>query len=192
MKNRKNIRLPNYDYSQAGYYFVAICTKDRMNYFGEIINGEMELNDAGEIVEKCIKEIPEHFPYSDVDYYCIMPNHIHAIIIISDTSIGNTYVGNTHACSLPSVCTEPRDKQLLPIIVGSFKSAASKLIHRLEGNLFFKWQKSYYEHVIRNEKELFEIRKYIELNPLNWELDEDNLQNVGAIHDLPLLYQKKL
>jgi putative transposase len=195
MKNRKNTRLQNYDYSTEGYYFVTMCTKERINYFGEIEEGKIILNNAGKIVDKCIKEIPEHFSNSEIDYYCVMPNHAHMIIIIYDISAGNSHVGNTHACShacslqgaspsKPSnvgnthACSLPRDKQLLPVIVGSLKSAVSKFIHRLEGNFFFKWQKSYYEHIIRNEKELFEIRKYIESNPMNWESDEDNLINI--------------
>ncbi len=165
------------------------------------------MNDAGNILEKCINEISEHFPNSHVDYYCIMPNHIHMIIVIDDISVGNrhacslqtttdacsepktlnvktdnnelqnvgnTHVGNTHACSLH------RDKQLLPVIVGSLKSAVSKLIHCMEGYNAFKWQKSYHDHIIRNEKELYKIRNYIELNPMNWESDENNITNIQA------------
>jgi len=208
MKNRKNIRLQHYDYSQPGYYFVTISTKDGEHLFGEIINVEMALNDYGRIADKCLNEIPEHFPISDVDYYCIMPNHIHAIIVINDIPVGNRHACsvqinadacsvqiNADACSLQinadacsvqlnaDACSlQPdnehgcfqRNKQLLPVIVGSFKSACSKLIHRLDGNDAFKWQKSYYEHIIRNEKELYEIRKYIQLNPMNWKFDNDN------------------
>lgn len=171
MKNRKNIRLRNYDYSQSGYYFVTICTKNRVCYLGDIVNGEMHLNESGDIVDRCLKDLKYHFPNSDVDYYCIMPNHIHAIIIIN-TDVENAYAENTHACSLR------RDKQLLPVIVGSFKSAVSKLIHRVDGNDVFKWQKSYYERIIRNEYELYEIRKYVQLNPTNWKSDENNLINI--------------
>lgn len=96
-----------------------------------------------------------------------LKNMIKNYIYGDDTiTVLNTPVWNRHACSI-------RNTQLLPVIVGSFKSAVSKLIHRNEDFFDFKWQKSSYEHIIRNEKELFQIRKYIELNPLNWESDEN-------------------
>ncbi len=165
IQNRKSIRLKEYDYSQAGYYFVTICTRNREHLFGEIVDGNTELNDFGKIVDDCIKNILQHFEFSDIDYYCIMPNHVHLILIISDT------VGNRHACSLQSN-VQNRNHQALPVIIGSLKSAISKMIHRIDSNINFVWQKSYYEHIIRNENELFEIRKYIEYNPLNWNEDE--------------------
>jgi REP element-mobilizing transposase RayT len=159
---RKSIRLKDYDYSQAGYYFVTICTQNREKIFGEVVNGRMKFSEAGMIADKCLNEIQIHFPNSKLDYYCIMPNHLHLIIIINED------VGNTHACSLQF----SRDKQLLPVILGSVKSAISKFIHHHYNNTNKVWQKSYYEHIIRNDLELYEIRKYIEINPLNWENDE--------------------
>ena len=175
LHHRKSIRLKKYDYSQAGCYFVTICTHNREHLFGKIIDGIMVLNENGEILNDCIQNIHQHFSYSVTDYFCIMPNHIHMIVIINelrpDDIVGNKPVGNRHACSLPGY-TNDRNHQALPVIIGSIKSAVTKLIHRINSNYNAIWQKSYYEHIIRNENELFAIRNYIENNPINWGNDE--------------------
>ncbi len=132
----------------------------------KIENNQMILNECGKIAEKCWIEIPQHIAHIKTDEFIIMPNHIHGIIIIE-----NDFVGNRHACSLQN---ENRQYQKLPVTVGSFKSAVSKLIHQqIQQN--FQWQKSYYDHIIRDEKSLFNIREYIIKNPLNWDTDKNNL-----------------
>jgi len=100
-----------------------------------------------------------------------MPNHFHGIIIIDD------FVWNRHACSIQNI-NENRQHQKLPVIIGSFKSAVTKLIHRKYEN-GFQWQKSYYDHIIRNEPSLNNIRQYIRQNPQNWETDKNNLLFFG-------------
>lgn len=186
MKNRKKLRLEYFDYSQAGFYFVTICTKDRVCKFGDIKEGEMILNANGKIVDNCLNELEKHILYCELDYYCIMPNHIHVIIIINNTEHRDINESNMHTCSneypeheIPnkgnlsvSQTQLQRDKQLLPVIIGSFKSAVSKLIHQNENDHVFKWQKSYYEHIIRNDRELLAIRKYIKNNPIKWKRDK--------------------
>jgi len=82
MKQRKSPRLRGYDYCLSGYYFVTICTKDRMHYFGEIDGGEMVLNDLGRYVLHCRNEIPNYFDHVEIDTFVCMPNHIHGIIVI--------------------------------------------------------------------------------------------------------------
>ena len=82
MKNRRSIRLKEYDYSQSGAYFVTICTHDRECLFGEITDGKMALNDAGRMVQAVWDDIPTHYAGIDTDAFIIMPNHIHTIIII--------------------------------------------------------------------------------------------------------------
>ena len=84
-RNRRSIRLQGYDYSQAGAYFVAFCTHNRECLFGEIVNGEMRLNDAGNIAGQCWDDIPIHFPHVDRDECVVMPNHIHGIVVITGT-----------------------------------------------------------------------------------------------------------
>ena len=93
MRNRKLNRLPQYDYSSEGYYFVTVCTKDREERFGEIENGKMVLNEYGKLAKMQWQEMPKHFQSIQLDEYVIMPNHIHGIIIINN-------VRNRHACSL--------------------------------------------------------------------------------------------
>jgi len=175
-KRRKPNRLKNFDYSSSGYYFVTICTKDRQEYFENIINNKMILNKYGEIVKRCWLEIPKHFNNVELDEFIVMPNHIHGIIVIRNTNqyVINPPVGNRHACSLQNVIYR-RQNELLPNIVNLFKSSASKFIHQ-SGLNSFRWQKSFYDHIIRNEYSLFKIRQYIRDNPKNWGEDRNNIK----------------
>lgn len=86
--HRRSIRLPGYDYSRAGAYFVTICAQDRACLFGDIADGVMRLNDAGRVVERCWHEIPIHFPHVELDEFVIMPNHVHGIIVIVENHVG--------------------------------------------------------------------------------------------------------
>ena len=170
----ESTRLPEYDYSRGGYYFVTICTHKRENVFGRIENGVMKLNEAGKIIEKWIVKLNEHFPNVTNDYYCIMPNHIHIIIIINETVHYNKngIVETIHELSLREKI-QHRRQMLLPKIIGYLKMNTSKqinIIRNTPGNPI--WQPNYYEHIIRNDKSIYEIRKYIQNNPLEWEDDE--------------------
>ncbi len=81
--HRRSIRLKDYDYSQRGLYFITICTQNRLCLFGEIVGGNMVLNEPGEIVQECLCAIPNHFPHAKLDQFVVMPNHIHCIIEIT-------------------------------------------------------------------------------------------------------------
>ncbi len=161
----KSIRLPNWDYSNPGYYAVTICTKDKIEYFGKIKNGKMYLNQLGKIVEKCWLEIPNHFPFIFLDCYIIMPNHIHGIIEIKcrDAKFCVS-TGNENKFG-------PQSKNLASIIRG-FKTGVKK--YATINKINFVWQKSFYEHIIRGENDLNRVREYIRLNPLNWKGDRNN------------------
>ena len=89
LAKRKLPRLNRYNYSQTGYYFVTICTKDKLFYFGEIRNNFMQLNNLGIVAEECWQEIPKHFANAEIDHFVVMPNHIHGVIHLSNTSIRN-------------------------------------------------------------------------------------------------------
>ena len=114
IKNRKPTRLKNYNYSENGFYFVTICTKNREEFFGNIKHEKMNLNEYGEIAKNCWLEIPNHFPYCVLDEFIIMPNHVHGILVIKNDDAHNNStdnpagkpagkpVGNRHACSLQS------------------------------------------------------------------------------------------
>jgi len=143
-RNRRPNRLRDYDYSQNGYYFVTICTKNKQEFFGQVENGEMILNDDGEIVKKCWADIADRFPDVELDEFIVMPNHIHGILIIeNDDDIAR--VGNRRACSLPLQPSSPlpqlqkRQYQKLPVVIGSFKSTVSKNIHIQNDFYYFQW-----------------------------------------------------
>jgi len=168
-KNKYRIesaRLHGWDYSIPWWYYVTICTKNMNPWFGEVKKGKMVLNDVGKIAFKLFEEIPIHFKYVDIDYFVIMPNHVHGIIIIEDSVETRDRVSpQTQQFGNPI-------KNSLPVIVNQYKGSVTRAI-RKSGNPTFQWQPRFYDHIIRNEKDLFRIRKYIDLNPLKWSLGED-------------------
>ena len=171
--HRRSIRLKEYDYSQDGHYFVTICVQNHVEYFGVVENGEMILNQFGKIVEKCWNELPDHYGNCELDEYVIMPNHFHGILIIN----GCSNVGAIH--ELPLHGKNCRRKMLIPLIVGQFKMRSSKLINQIRGTPGKQlWQRNYYERVIRDEKELFNTKRYIRNNPLEWYLDQKIVNNL--------------
>ena len=136
----------------------------------------MRLDDIGQIVTDCWQAIPEHFHNTVLDEFVVMPNHIHGIIVIK----GNDFlknsgdgVGNNDRCSLRNA----RNMQLLPKIISQYKSSATRIVRKRWGDHIFSWQKSFYDHIIRNDEDLYRIRTYIQNNPLNWTLDENNRAN---------------
>ena len=162
---RKSIRLPGYDYSQAGWYFVTICTGDRECRFGYVVDGHIRCTALGRLVKGCWRQIPKHFKNVSLDVFAIMPNHIHGIIVIHDFP-----VGTRHALSLQ------RRYQTLPSVIGSFKSSVSRKMRSLSFD-GFRWQRSYNDHVIRHEASFRKIRHYIVNNARKWDLDRDNPTN---------------
>jgi REP element-mobilizing transposase RayT len=160
---RRSLRLKEYDYSRDGAYFVTICAHRRLCRFGRIAHDDVQLNAEGRIIASCWNEIPKHFPTVSLDAWVIMPNHLHGIIIITtdDTNIGSS--------------------ASLGIIVGAFKSAATKRINQSRAASGSVWQRNYYEHVIRDESSLNRSRKYIEENPARWAYDREN---PGAIPEV--------
>jgi len=169
--HRRSVRLRGYDYAQPGAYFVTICTHERECLLGEIVDGEMVLNEYGHIVRACWEVIADHFPHVTLDTFVIMPNHVHGIIMIDSP------VGARHASPLPSDVTPPRGPKggSVGAIVGSFKSAVTRRINEMRGTPGMTiWQRNYYEHIIRDEDDLHDIRRYILENPLKWALDREN------------------
>lgn len=164
----KSNRLSNWDYLSAGYYFVTICTQNRICHFGNIVQSSINPSPVGKIAYKYWEEIPKHFDNIDIDQFIIMPNHIHGIIIINEPT-----VETRHAVSLQQTFGNPIPNSL-PTIIRSYKSATTKWCN--ENNWSFKWQHNYHEHIIRNEKELDRIREYIINNPANWNEDENFIE----------------
>ena len=171
-------RLRKYDYSQPGAYFVTICTADRQCIFGEIMDGEMQLNKNGIIVAEQWAGLPSHHANVSLDEFVIMPNHIHGIICLSDTSQSSVGAGFQPAHSSPPT----KSNHGLPEITRGFKTYSSLTINRLRGTSGKPvWQRNYYEHVVRTENDLHAIRKYIVENPLKWELDPENPTVRGTV-----------
>ncbi len=165
MENRKSNRLQNYNYSQNGMYFITICTKDREEFFGRIEDGRMILNDLGKIVYQQLDWLKKQYDYMNLDYQVVMPNHLHFIIEINADNVGT---GRD-----PSL---PIKIKSLSELIGALKTTSSKLIHN-NGFLNFQWQRSFYDHIIRNEISLNKIREYITKNPAMWEKDKNNIKN---------------
>ena len=169
---RRSIRLQGYDYSQSGGYFVTIVTYGREFLFGKILDGKMQVNPLGRIVQECWDEIPVHFPNTTTDIFCIMPNHIHGILIIHDTpGRGTIYRAPTRIHQIekfgkPTIAS-------LPTIIRSFKAAVTRRAGRElnSGNI---WQRNYYEHILRSQVDYEKIAGYIWDNPANWDKDEEN------------------
>ena len=178
MKTRKSIRLPNYDYSQSGEYFITICVNNRLNRLGNVFEGKSILSSEGKIIEKWIIQLTEKFKDVLVENYIIMPNHIHLIIEISLIKTEDSL--NVELPEKNKTDYETwrlaRTKMFLPKIINYLKTNSSIEINRLNnetGNKF--WQANYYERIIRNEKEYFKISSYIENNPSTWNEDRFNL-----------------
>jgi putative transposase len=164
--HRRSIRLKDYDYSQAGAYFVTICT-NKESLFGEIEDGEMRLNQYGSIVHEEWLRTAELRNNIQMDAFVVMPNHMHGIIMITDDGRGVLQYAPTKSFRSPS--------QTIGAIVRGFKSTTTKRINELRGSFGTSvWQRNYYEHVIRDEDDLNRIREYIQNNPLNWDQDENN------------------
>ncbi|MBW7995960.1 MAG: transposase [Candidatus Glassbacteria bacterium] len=165
--NRKNIRLPDFDYTSPGAYFVTISTKDSKCLFGDVIIGKMRLSAIGRIVSRCWEEIPNHCPLVTLDQFIVMPNHIHGLINIPEHTAGDACIAPTQRLSGPA-------KGSLGAIIGPFKSAATREINLLRGSPGVQvWQRGYYERVIRKGDDLPDIREYILNNQLRWEIDRE-------------------
>ena len=152
-------RLKTWDYTQYGFYYITILTKYYKNYFGEIRNGKMRLSKYGRVLKEELMRTKQIRDYVELDMWQIMPNHLHLIIILDNPK--------------QKACHESKYLQPSSIgaIIGQLKSIVTKKIRKM-GCERFAWQPNYYDHIIRSEKALCCIRKYIALNPLKWEIDQ--------------------
>ena len=173
-----SMRLPGKDYSEWGYYFITICTKDRQRFFGDIINHnnrpvgscpgmipsigqtgtiqEMKLSEIGQIAHDFFSKISEHTSFVKVDEFIIMPDHMHGIIYLNGTeTVGElSQFGKVNAISISAIVNQYK---------GSVKRWCNKNNHA-----YFQWQSKFHDRVVRNEEELNRIRQYIKDNPKNW------------------------
>ncbi len=155
--HRQSIRLPGYDYRQAGWYFVTLVTVRRDCLFLR--------NDMREAAEGLFVALPDHFPRLKIDEWVLMPNQLHAILVL------------TGSPDPEEVCTPSGgvSSGSLGAVIGNYKSVSTRRLNRVMGGFAGRqiWQRGYYEHIIRSEIELSAIREYIRRNPANWELDAE-------------------
>jgi len=175
LPERKSIRLREYDYASAGAYFVTICTKAHAYSLGSVINDRVGLNPYGHIVAECWRWLDHHYPTVTLDEWVIMPNYLHGIVVLTNDHVHDrlpqaaSRTPDSAPCSGVVVKKKP-----LGQIVGSFKARSARMINHMrrsgDGSI---WHRNYYEHIIRDEYELCEIRQYIQANPIEWSLRRD-------------------
>jgi putative transposase len=178
--HRRSIRLNGYDYSGAGMYFFTACTHDRAPLFGWIRDDQMERNDFGAVIQRHWLALPQRFPTVRLDAFVIMPNHVHGIILLTEsagTDPTRSFPNATEVISYPKEGggTPPLQKPRLGSVLGYFKHEAAKEINVLRRTPCLPvWQRGYFERVIRDEDGLRLAREYVYNNPLRWSIDRDN------------------
>ena len=206
-KNKYRIasaRYKGWNYADDGFYFVTICTKNRKLFFGSVKDYEMELNDIGKLAERRWLEIAKHFDNVILDRHIIMPNHVHGILIIDNHTRRDVDTpgrdvdtpGRDVACNVSTDNDEinttakwyngkypqmskisPKQKSLSAII-RSYKSAVTNKANQDFSEINFSWQTRFYDHIIKSEKAAEKIRKYIHDNPVRWEFDKNNSEDL--------------
>lgn len=192
--HRKSIRLQGYDYAQAGLYFVTICVQNRACLFGDIIDGELKLNDAGKMISTWYYELEHKFPNIKCGSHIVMPNHFHCILhnVGADLRVcpNNTDLhfcsNNGHSPENVQSLNNGQSHRIAPTgsplhrVVQWFKTMTTNEYirnvkiynwNRFNGKL---WQRNYWEHIIRNEKSHQNISEYIVNNPMKWNEDKLN------------------
>jgi len=171
-KNRYRVestRLSHWDYSSPAWYFVTICcTRDRESSLGEITGETVRLSAAGQIVSKEWDRIPSIWPNVTTAEFVVMPNHIHGIIVLGETSVETRLRG-----------VSTRDdvrRPTLGTVIRQFKSRSTTRIWAASHHEF-GWQSRYHDHIIRGERALAACREYIANNPAKWAMDNDNPAN---------------
>lgn len=162
-------RLANWDYGSNGLYFATICTKNRNHYFGNIVetqySASLQASEIGKIAQENWMQIPQHFPFIELDEYIVMPNHVHGILFINKPD-KNDWVNNQFGVQ----------SQNLGSVIRGYKASVKK--YGTMNQIEFAWQERYYDRIIRNEKELQNVRKYIFKNPSKWADDMNNPENL--------------
>ncbi|NEO55600.1 MAG: transposase [Okeania sp. SIO3B5] len=160
---RSSLRLKGYDYTQPGAYFVTLCTKNRECLFGQIVGGIVKLNEYGRIVAQSWQWLEQQYSYVELDTWVVMPNHLHGIIIITDTA--------------SNIKRKPLGR-----LVGAFKTVSAKKINQLRQTPGYPvWQRDFYDRINRNDRSLEITRQYITENPLKWYEDSENPDRIQEI-----------
>ena len=181
--HRRSIRVKGYDYGQPGLYFITICTQGRVCLLGQIRNGQVLLNEDGEMVQKTWLELRTHLASIETDEMVVMPNHLHGIIVLLRPIAGDRRaleLGPPQTIGKEGRAQRPAPTISLGDVVHRFKSLTTARYRNgvvprqwpaFPGRL---WQRNYYEHIIRDGHELDSVRRYIHDNPVRWEFDREN------------------
>ncbi len=167
----ESARLPGWDYAAAGWYFVTICTRERRCCFGDVVKGEMHLSIVGHIVAEEWIKTKQVRSGVKLDQWVIMPNHLHGIVVLEGSKPLRIVETPRRGVSTGWKANS------LGAIIEQFKSSCTKRIWAA-GRQDFSWHPRFYDHIIRDERSLHDIREYIINNPLKWELDKDNPENL--------------
>ncbi|MBF0377412.1 MAG: hypothetical protein HQK72_07995 [Desulfamplus sp.] len=181
----QSARAQWWEYGSNGSYFVTICTKNRDHFFGEIMDGKMNLSIIGHFAHSCWYEIPEHFPFVELGEFVVMPNHVHGIVIINKSNYVEMNGRNVetqnfaslhphHPQSHPSTSDNPKNQfgpqsKNLPSIIRGYKVGVTKNARLINSD--FAWQTRFHDHIIRNDNQYKHICEYIINNSINWEKD---------------------
>ena len=185
---RQSARLKNYDYSKSGAYFVAITVDGEGKIFGKIVEGKINLNKFGQIIEQAWMNLPKQFANVKLDEFVVMPDHLHGVVVIKESKSNKKSISNREGLMNQARTYENKsannaknkwilmknEKDTLGKIIRSFKAKAAKLI-REDGFKDFKWHRNYYDHIVRDDNELLIIRKYIINNPSKWEIKKSRI-----------------
>ena len=164
LSKRKLQRLKNYDYSHNGAYFITTCTYKRLDLFGIIIDAQITLNPAGEMISNTLAQMAKFYSNIIIDKYVVMPNHVHAIVLLENRG--------TPQRAFPTTSIPDCMNRFKTITTKFYIDGVKKGIYRPFDKHI--WQKSFHDHIIRNEQEYQKIWEYIDTNPLKWELDKYN------------------
>ena len=171
--HRRSIRLPAYDYTRAGAYFVTLCIQNRACVLGTVRDAVVDPTQAGRmVVDQCIA-LPGRFPTLTLDAFVLMPNHWHGILVLAGSGDRGAGPGPATAPSLADIIHSFKTGTMTAYFRGVTQQGWPSMPGRL-------WQRNYYEHVIRDASALDPLRDYISANPARWALDRDNPARGGS------------
>ena len=190
-KNRYRVSSARADWHayDGGFYHVTVCTKDRESYFGEIVKGAMRLSEIGKYAEEQFLDVISYYPYAEIPVFVVMPNHIHAIVVIDNrtprrdaiyrvSDIRRVKEDMMYDSSMDSESSKggltgndnPMLHQRLGTVIRGLKARVTHYAN--ENDIVFAWQSRFHDRIIRNQKDLNETAKYIEDNVIKWKEDE--------------------
>jgi putative transposase len=178
--HRRSIRLRGHNYSGGGAYFITICVQDKQCMLGRVVDSRMALSECGQVVQDVWDMLPQRFPTLVLDAFQLMPNHLHAVLVIPGTGLEPSLALATGAAVIQTgpqaVGTENSTRTpSMGEVVGVFKSISTIAVNCLEARAGRRLlQENFFEHIIRRMDELEKIRDYIRQNPARWHEDPEN------------------